>query len=366
MLEFYPTPKELLERMNFKFYTIKTVLEPSAGKGDIADYVRGKCDADIDCIEIDPNLRHILTGKGYPVVHDDFLTYEGRKQYDLIIMNPPFSNGDEHLLKALELMERGGNIVCILNAETIRNPFSNKRKVLVQKLSEYNADIEYVKDAFKDAERKTDVEVALIKVAIPQQQNSSSVILEQLRHSGRYEHAAQDVTAVASNDYIEAIVDQFNLEVDACFALMDEYESMLPYIMNKIGGKYAKPVVSLVVHGQNTYGMGDYKKRDRNLVLKRLRQKYWNALFSDKRFVEGMTSNQLAEYTSSVDELKDYDFSYYNIKTLQVKMMETYVKGIEQCIIELFDKLSYAHTYIPESKHNIHYYNGATRLLLKR
>ena len=41
------------------------------------------------------------------IVHDDFFTYRGWKQYDLILMNPPFSNGAMHLLKAIELQERG-------------------------------------------------------------------------------------------------------------------------------------------------------------------------------------------------------------------------------------------------------------------
>ena len=35
-------------------------------------------------------------------------------------MNPPFSNGDKHLLKALKMQEKGGAIICLLNAETIR------------------------------------------------------------------------------------------------------------------------------------------------------------------------------------------------------------------------------------------------------
>ena len=40
-------------------------------------------------------------------------------------MNPPFSEGDKHLLKAINIMKNGGQIVCILNAETIKNPYSN-------------------------------------------------------------------------------------------------------------------------------------------------------------------------------------------------------------------------------------------------
>ena len=43
-LQFYPTPKSLLDRItdSLKWNKITSVLEPSAGKGDIADYVKEK------------------------------------------------------------------------------------------------------------------------------------------------------------------------------------------------------------------------------------------------------------------------------------------------------------------------------------
>ena len=59
-LQFYPTPKSLLDRItdSLKWTKITSVLEPSAGKGDIAEYVKEKLntsytryDIQIDCIE---------------------------------------------------------------------------------------------------------------------------------------------------------------------------------------------------------------------------------------------------------------------------------------------------------------------------
>ncbi len=183
--DFFPTPSYLAGKMlaSVKWKKLKTVLEPSAGKGNIVECVQayGKAyvkyrdeyysrslNLDIDCIEIDANLRYILMGKNFRVVHDDFLTYNTQKRYDLIIMNPPFSNGDEHLLKALEMQENsGGQIVCLLNAETLRNPYTNRHKLLLQKLNKHGAQIEYVKNAFKRAERKTDTVIALVYIHIP-------------------------------------------------------------------------------------------------------------------------------------------------------------------------------------------------------
>ena len=96
---FYPTPEHLINKMLFSldFDYIQSILEPSAGKGNIIDEIKKKENSgwqkrnfDIDCIEIDSNLQHILKGKGYRLVHNDFLTYNTMKEYDLIIMNPEF------------------------------------------------------------------------------------------------------------------------------------------------------------------------------------------------------------------------------------------------------------------------------------
>ena len=77
---------------------------------------------DIDCIEPDPLLQSILRYKGYPVISDDFLSFHTHKKYDLIMMNPPFASGASHLMRAIELQKSSGNIICILNANTVNYP----------------------------------------------------------------------------------------------------------------------------------------------------------------------------------------------------------------------------------------------------
>ena len=183
--EFYPTPQNLISRifedfgLNVKTKNYKNILEPSAGKGDLASFIKDKFSwqkPDVDCIEVDNTLRNTLKGEGYRVVFDDFLRFSTHKHYDLILMNPPFSNGDEHLLKALSMVENGGDIVCILNAETIKNPYSNRRKELNVKLRALGAKCRIYKSAFSTAERSTDVEIAAIYVSIPRRIGESEFL----------------------------------------------------------------------------------------------------------------------------------------------------------------------------------------------
>lgn len=362
-INFYPTPRDLLERIcsDVDWSMVGTVLEPEAGKGDIcdfiterikADYYRRHDKCDIDCIEINGELRKTLVGKEYRVVHDDFLTYSTRKHYDLIIMNPPFDQGDKHLLKALELQEHGGDIICILNAETIRNPYSVDRKALVRKLELLGADIQFMGEMFSSAERTTMVEIAVIKVHIEDKENTSFFFEELRKAKEQKVTCEEDMTDIAVNDYIKSAVQQFEIEVDAGLRLIREYRAMCPYVLQalKKDTPYNKPILELKLEGG--------KDLNENAFVKKVRFKYWSALFNDERFTAGMPSNMRSSYSEKVRELSDYDFSYYNIKEIQIQMLHGLVDGIEGSILELFHKLSDKHSWYPECQNNIHYYNG--------
>lgn len=357
--EYYPTPEALLEKIfsGVRWNDVKTVLEPSCGKGNIALWIRKKGKdyfspiEDIDCIEIDPELRQIAKGNGLRVVHDDFLTFHTFKRYDLIAMNPPFSKGAEHLMKALELQKDGGNIICILNAETIRNPFTNLRKILKGKLEQYHASIEYMQEAFTDSERPTSVEIAVVKVSIPAKRYDSS-ILEELRSKDYSEEEDFYCRDVAVNDLVGSIVKNYEMEVEAGIHLIHEYQAMQPYLLDSLDKDhaYSSPIIVLTV--------GEREELSVNAFVRKVRKKYWSRLFNDKRFTGNMTSNMLDGYQAMVRDLADYDFSFYNIKTIQEEIVKSLSSGIEECIISLFDELSYQYHYSDELARNIHYYNG--------
>lgn len=359
--QFYPTPKEfakkILQGLDFAF--IGSVLEPSAGKGDLVNALKEVCKEkyysenkiDIDCIEIDKNLQHILRGEGFRVVYDDFLTFETYKKYNLILMNPPFDNGDKHLLKALKIQEDGGNIICILNAETIKNPYSNTRKELIKKLNEHNADIEYFQNIFSNSERKTNVEIAVVKVDIPQKGREKSEIYEKMKKAkGVDEINASEVTDLAINDFISAAIQSFELEVASGIELIRQYNNLVPYIHGKDGNF---PVLTF-----SLYYNGSHKDVSINAYLKSVRLKYWRTLLSNPKFIGKLTRNLQREYGEMVQELQHYDFNEYNIKIIAEDMYKNINKGIKETIDDLFDKLTIKYTYYSECKNNTHYYNG--------
>ena len=375
--DFYPTPENLINKMlcDIDFKMIHSILEPSAGSGNIVEAIKkkekfysstyNKVNYDIDCIEADQNLQSILKGKNFRVVYNDFLTYDTMKEYDLIIMNPPFSNGCKHLLKALEMQQRnGGAIVCLLNAETLKNPCTNYRQYLQRKLTEYNAKVEFIQDAFMDAERKTAVEIALIKVQLPEVQRQS-FILDGLQKAQQQKEIEADTesTQLIDSDFFKAIVNQYNLEVEAGIKLIKEYYAMKPFILSEFGKD--KETGETIQTGGCILQMDIIGNRDKynnklsiNEYIREVRGKYWKALFENKKFIGQLTNNLQRDFYNKVEELKDYDFSLYNIYQLKIDMQKKVVKGIEDTIMELFEEFSNKYHWYDETSGNIHYYNG--------
>lgn len=177
---FYPTPRFLIEKMleDIEWNKVHTILEPSAGKGDIVSGILKEVEemrqkksynykVSIDCIEIDTTLQAALKAQDFRVIHNNFLSFYSRKNYDLIIMNPPIDEGDKHLLKALALQENGGGIICLLNAEIVKNPNSTIQKNLVNKLKKLNAKIAFVENELVLENENIGAKLVLIKVFLP-------------------------------------------------------------------------------------------------------------------------------------------------------------------------------------------------------
>lgn len=386
--EFFPTPETFLEKIEIDFADMWenlprdiSILEPSAGKGDIAKWFKNRASdnyywqqgkrnlyftrADIDCIEIEPELRSMLKGKSYHLVHDDFLTFNSVKRYDLIFMNPPFSNGDKHLLKAIDMQERyGGMVVCILNAETIRNPHSNVRKILKQRLDKYEAQIKFYDRVFLsyDTERKTDVEVAVVAVQIPMPEEfSQSFIFDKLDKAKAEEtfgfngETESNEIVPEGLDFLDSYIRDYNDEVKAGIAILKEYSAYASVRKMRFGhicSEHDVETLLLKVNGKDT------DTNSLNSYIEAVRLRYWKSLFINPKFVGKLTNKMQSELYSSVNEMKHYDFTLHNILELMTQLRNNTLKGIEASLMNLFDTFSVKYSYLDETSSNIHYYNG--------
>lgn len=125
---FFPTPKPLINKMldAADIQPGMSVLEPSAGKGDILDSVKERHpEAVTKGIEYQPALRDIILTKGHDIADEnDFLSHAG--QYDRIVMNPPFENRQDvqHVQHAYNQLKPGGRLVAVMSS----GPFHGSQK----------------------------------------------------------------------------------------------------------------------------------------------------------------------------------------------------------------------------------------------
>lgn len=371
--QFYPTPSVVAGRLfaGIAWEKVYSVLEPSAGRGDLVDYMKdlhhrcydrrghwgpGRREFDIDCVEIDENLRALLKGKGYRVVHDDFLTFTTRKHYDLIVMNPPFEDGDLHLLRALEMLNPGGQIACILNAETIRNPYTVSRKALLKELKRRGASIKFCEDAFKKADRRAEVDIAIIHVrAYGQEQDTS--LWDDLKKAADVEWEAQrDTTDLAPASSVERLIREYDLLCAAGIDLMKKYNGVARHLFNGTGD-YSHPIIQLSIGDHSPLAFAGFE--DINDFLTRARSRYWQELFDLPELRDKMTSQMRKDYSETIREMRNYEFSEFNIRQVIKKIMGQLQMGVEEAIEKCFDKLSAEHAYHDEIENeNIHLYSG--------
>jgi hypothetical protein len=122
--QFYPTPIPIVRKMiqEANIQSGMRILEPSAGKGNIADLVREMHpDVTIECIEINAIRAEILRLKGYKVYEQDALTVTSEQAgtFDRVLMNPPFLKtlGAKHVRYMFDnLLKPEGRLVALLNA----------------------------------------------------------------------------------------------------------------------------------------------------------------------------------------------------------------------------------------------------------
>ena len=118
--QFFETPVSLAERM-CRIADVKpgiTVLEPSAGRGAIANMAR-RFGGTVDCVELQAKLADELQAQGFTVVHADFLSvHVGDTLYGAVTMNPPFRASADiaHVHHAYEFLAQGGTLVAVMGA----------------------------------------------------------------------------------------------------------------------------------------------------------------------------------------------------------------------------------------------------------
>ena len=319
--QYYPTPEALSRKAwaMFKNQQFARVLEPSAGEGHLlrpGPYQYGKR-LPIDCIEIDIRKHAVLRDEGFAVVGMDFLQFQSGSVYSHVIMNPPFAEGAKHVLKAWEILF-DGEIVAILNAETVRNPFSKERQLLLR-LIEQHGEVEFLPEMFagEDAERKTPVDVALVwlKKTSTFEQDILGSILDDLSQDRR---EADDVAGefqlphelALPNAFIDNAALMFNAAVEAARqavvseARASRYRAMLGKTLGELSGGGIS---------SEDESSSDAVKRTLFKRYHDLKNRAWTSILRSTQVTSRLSSAAQKRLESDFEAVKSLEFTVPNI-----------------------------------------------------
>lgn len=353
--QFYPTPKDLATRL---VSLIKNpcgmILEPSAGDGALVDAYRQRFHVHnygIHCVEINPTRQATLKGKDYEVVFDNFLDFDPLTPYGVILMNPPFHAGAKHLSKAIDICGADGQIACLLNAATVKNPCTKERRSLLAKLKEQETySVEFIEAAFCESDRPTNVEVALIHV----RKAKTVSVCPTLDNFKRWtinerEHSEINLFLTRYGE-MEGLVDNYRAEVRAALSLYDEicaYDRVcLPDKERQFDAVFNIRI--------NTVGdCGD----ERANIVRKVSYKYWRKLLYSKDLAHLLTKDAQNDYVSRLSDMASFEFNERNIFKLKEDLCRALIGNIDSAIMKVWENFTCRYSFNDYSD-NIHYYNG--------
>jgi hypothetical protein len=328
--DFFPTPQNVIDIMllgvNIKG---KVFLEPSSGNGNIIDYLKLNGAKSVLCCETNEDLA-VISGKKGKLIENDFLNVKPEQvsHVNYIIANPPFSADEKHILHMWEIAPGGCTIISLLNYQTYDLAYTSERKQLKRIIHE-NGSVENLGDVFSDAERKTDVQIGLIKLHKPKTSGDDEFD-GYFDVSEEYEH--QENGLMGYNE-VRNIVNRYMGAVK----MFDEVMSKNYHINELI-----KPISNNL---DITFGAVSRKHYsiDRDTFKKELQKSSWRTVFSKMKMDKYTTSSIMSQLNKFVETQEKVPFSMSNIYKMIDLIVGTHGDRMGKVLIEIFDWLTERH-----------------------
>lgn len=329
--DFYPTPDHVADQMGIDCFG-KTVLEPSAGSGNLLDYMRNRGAKQLLACEKDSKLIKIAKSKADQFITDDFMAVvpEQVSHIDMIVMNPPFSRAASHLLHAWEIAPEGCEIISLCNHESIdRYPVGNYREV--SKLIRDYGYRQNLGPVFSSAERTTSTDIELIKLYKP-------LVNDQSKFEGFYMDDQEDVGeyGLMTNNEIFRIVGWYKMaiqSVDAVFAAGEVLES---YTKHFTTGK-----VGVNIHRQDGRESIVINKEQFAVALQK---KAWKKIFDALNMNRFMTSQVMQDINKFCERQNNVPFTVRNVRKMFEILVGTQEQIFNRSLVEAIDRFTkYTH-----------------------
>lgn len=334
--DFYPTPKEVIEQMMMgEDVAGKIILEPSAGSGNIVDWLKENGAAEVIACENDPHCRKLLADK-CRLVADDFLTVTSEQvsHVDMIVMNPPFSKGVEHILHAFEIAPPGCVVIALCNDDSVSEYHSyNRNKILYENIQLYGY-TERLGKVFETAERKTSVEVALVKLY---KEGTGEEEWQDYMFSQQDEDALNmnETEGLVQHNVVRELVNRYMSAVK----MFDEVMEMTQRInetARATDSRYDEPPIEFrAVETRENRVTGitreEYKKQ--------LKKYYWRTIFQMLKMEKYETQSLRDQMNRFVEKQVNVPFTMGNIYRVLDMIVQTHGQRMHKALVEAFEHI---------------------------
>jgi len=327
----------------------QNIFDPQAGEGHILRYLSKTLrlhNRNYYACEIDPERQNVLRKAMYNcnIIGFDFLSLSSDLIFDLILMNPPFNAGVHHLLKAWHIL-KSGDIACLLNKETIDNPYTKERQQL-KAIIEKHGSVEYIGKAFQDAERKTNVDVVIVRL-------TKSIEKGAFDFTQAFDFQAEK-DSLAFDDNMQQQLAVKQGDIQAWLFHYKECKRVVHNIIEKVGElevmfqpfvrDYGDTALKVLQKSLDATCIdADSKTNIYNTAVTKLNSIAWDKLFRDGNIKSKLSSglrDMMAKHERNTAQMQ---FNEHNIYHFMEMIMLNADAILDKVIVEAFDKMCAFH-----------------------
>jgi hypothetical protein len=329
--DFYPTPPEaaatMLDCLDLRG---KTVLEPSAGSGNLIRECLNRGAAELMWCEAEPKLHGILTSIRNATPAHSYADFQqvhpaDVSHIDLIVMNPPFSADEAHILHAWEILPPGAELVALCNWNTIEGRYRRLQLQLGGLVEAYGSS-ECLGECFTTAERPTRVSVGMVRLRKPGQRVSAADEFDGF-FLGPDDIEAQGEGLIPYRRSRDIV----NRYVEAC-RIYDEQVEAGVRLRSVLDGFFGGELgLQVTVEGAPV---------TRNRFRKDLQKAAWKHVFAEFLPAQMATSNLQKDINAFVEEQSKIPFTERNIYRMLQIVAGTQEQRVDRAVEEAIDSLT--------------------------
>ena len=331
-LDFFPTPEDVLLQMQIDCVN-KHVLEPSAGKGNIIDFLKENGAKRVQFCEINKDLQKVCLSKA-EMIKEDFLKLQPAdiSHIELIVMNPPFTTAKQHILHAWEIAPEGCEIITLCNSDTLEHSWGRNQ---IGTLVKSNGFKTYLGSCFDNAERKTNVNIScvhLFKPVVSESQDFSQFF------SDEQDEIFGGQEGIIPHNEIREIVQRYVNSIK----LFNEFEVVREKMNDNNKHLNLKPFSVSVNYKDNIVTKESF--------VVELQKKSWAHVFQKMGIEKFLTSGTKKDLNKFIEQQQSVQFTMRNIYKVIEVVIGTREEQLKKALVEAVDNYT-KHTH--ENRYNV-------------